>query len=83
MSWDTTLTQTPWFTAFCGRPEIREDQGLGRRYLTAGGTFTEFEAPGGGTKGQGTWALTLNDAGAIVGFVLDSRSVFHGFIRTP
>jgi hypothetical protein len=27
--------------------------------------------------------LTLNDAGDIVGFLLDSGLVFHGFVRTP
>jgi hypothetical protein len=48
-----------------------------------GGTITGFEAPGAGRKvSQGTFALTLNDAGDIVGFLLDAGSVFHGFVRT-
>jgi hypothetical protein len=49
------------------------------------GTITTFNAPNGGTggHGQGTSPLTINTAGDIVGFVLDSSSVFHGFVRTP
>jgi len=61
----------------------------------ANGTITEFDAPGSGMLGwvaslvrksdapplQGTYGLTINDAGSIVGPYLDSNMVVHGYVR--
>jgi hypothetical protein len=47
-------------------------------------TIVTFDAPGAGTgKTQGTAAGTINTAGEITGYYLDSGSVFHGYLRTP
>jgi hypothetical protein len=62
------------------------------------GTITTFEAPGAGREsvtgflgttisgvygGQGTYAISINAAGAITGFYADRKNVVHGFLRTP
>jgi len=60
------------------------------------GAFTTFEAPGAGAEnvsgfqytesgalGQGTYAVAINDEGAVTGFYADSDSVLHGFLRSP
>jgi len=50
------------------------------------GTITTFDAPGAGTtphKGQGTFGFSINLEGAIVGNVVDSNNVQHGFVRAP
>ncbi len=46
------------------------------------GTFTTFDAPGAG-KGanQGTFASSINPAGAITGTYKDASMVSHGFLR--
>lgn len=47
-------------------------------------TFSSFEAPGAGKgAGQGTIPTTINSAGVIAGYYLDSSGVYHGFVRTP
>jgi hypothetical protein len=55
--------------------------------VNAGGTkttFTTFDAPGAGTgAGQGTFANGMNISGAIVGFIRDTNSARHGFLRAP
>jgi hypothetical protein len=52
-----------------------------------GGTITEFDAQGAGTgPGQGTFVSgtdCLTDAGATVGYYVDSNGVAHGFVRAP
>ena len=51
-----------------------------------GGKFTTFEAPGAGTtagSGSGTFANSINDAGAITGRYTDAHNVNHGFLRIP
>ena len=46
------------------------------------GTITKFDAPGAGTGlDQGTYITGINMAGAITGYVSDSGSVFHGYVR--
>ena len=46
------------------------------------GTFTTFDAPGAATgNGFGTVALSINPAGAIMGYYNDANAVFHGFLR--
>jgi len=48
------------------------------------GTIEPFDAPGAGTgSSQGTFPLKINDAGTIVGRVVDSSSATHGFVVTP
>jgi hypothetical protein len=51
----------------------------------ANGKVTNFTAPDAGDKGkgQGTYPLLVNDAGDVVGLVLDDNQVFHGFVRIP
>jgi hypothetical protein len=45
-------------------------------------TFTTFEAPGAGTaEYQGTIAFSINTAGTIAGYSVDSGGVHHGFVR--
>jgi hypothetical protein len=44
----------------------------------------KFDAPGAGTApGQGTVAFGLNVWGTVVGFIRDTNSARHGFLRTP
>jgi hypothetical protein len=46
--------------------------------------FTTFDAPGAGTgNGQGTIAYGINPTGLIAGEYLDSKFVYHGFLRAP
>jgi hypothetical protein len=46
------------------------------------GTFTTFDAPGAGTGAyQGTFAISINPAGAITGYYTDASNVDHGFLR--
>ena len=54
------------------------------RSATAGESTTiTFNAPGAGTSsGQGTFAYSINQQGAIAGFYLDKSNVYHGFVRT-
>jgi uncharacterized membrane protein len=48
-----------------------------------GPQFTDFDAPGAGqTSPQGTYATTINGNGDVVGYVIDSTSTDHGFIRS-
>jgi hypothetical protein len=47
-------------------------------------TITEFNAPHAGSgSGQGTVPQGNNPAGAITGYYIDTRTVYHGFLRTP
>jgi hypothetical protein len=49
---------------------------------SAASTISSFEAPGAGTRpGQGTLAVSINSAGAVTGYYLDSSGVYHGFVR--
>jgi hypothetical protein len=51
----------------------------------ADGTISSFDAPGAGTgPGQGTFVSNadyLNEAGATVGWYIDTSNVYHGFVR--
>ena len=52
---------------------------------SASGVFSQFDAPGAGsTPGsyQGTTPESINSAGEIVGYLVDSNQVNHGFIMT-
>jgi len=54
---------------------------------SADGTITSFDAPGAGTTedtvvAQGTFALSINDDGAIVGYYVDASDGYHGFVRS-
>src|ERR1022692_3776084 len=47
-------------------------------------TFTTIDAPGACTgPNQGTYAFSINTAGAITGYYIDTISVFHSFVRSP
>jgi hypothetical protein len=64
---------------------------------TTDGTLTNFDAPDAGTQsvpgfvgtplgvlgGQGTYATSINKAGAITGLYVDIANVLHGFLRAP
>jgi len=45
--------------------------------------FTTFEVAGAG-KGiyEGTYALSINTAGTVTGYYIDSKFAYHGFLRT-
>jgi hypothetical protein len=53
--------------------------------------FVSFDAPGAGhASGQGTGcfgytdcSVVINNWGAITGYYLDAKNVFHGFVRSP
>lgn len=62
-----------------------EAGGLSFGFLrTFAGTFTTFAVPGaGGAAYSGTFANSINDAGAITGYFIDANSTNHGFLRTP
>jgi hypothetical protein len=48
----------------------------------AGDAIAEFNASGAGTgAGQGTEALSVNEAGEITGNYQDANDVFHGYVR--
>ena len=50
------------------------------------GRFTTFQAPGADTTpnaGNGTGATSINDEGAVTGYVIDAKGIGHGFIRNP
>jgi hypothetical protein len=54
---------------------------------SASGTMTSFDAPGAGTTentgvAQGTFALSINDDGVIVGYYVDASDGYHGFVRS-
>jgi hypothetical protein len=55
--------------------------------VNAGGTkttITTFDAPGAGAAaGQGTFANGINISGAIAGFIRDTNSARHGYLRAP
>jgi hypothetical protein len=53
---------------------------------TPEGKFTSFEAPGADTNAgdfNGTFPVSINDAGAISGYYIDAYGVSHGFLRLP
>jgi hypothetical protein len=53
---------------------------------TAAGKFTSFEVPGANTQSydsQGTFAVSINQAGVITGYWNDKLGNTHGFIRKP
>lgn len=53
---------------------------------TPNGKFSSFDAPGADlTPGDynGTFPVSLNDAGVIMGYYVDSNYVQHGFVRIP
>ena len=48
------------------------------------GTITTYNPPGTGNLGvliPGGFEMTINTAGAIAGYFLDSGSVYHGYLR--
>jgi hypothetical protein len=50
------------------------------------GKITTFDAPGEGPQGLGCSAdcsMGLNDFGAITGYYLDAKNVYHGYLRSP
>ena len=63
---------------------------LGMAVAASAGPIITFDAPGAGTgSGQGTgcFAFTdcsvlVNNFGAITGYYLDAKNVFHGFVRS-
>jgi hypothetical protein len=53
---------------------------------TAAGKFTSFEVPGANTQSydyEGTFALSINQAGVITGYWNDKLGDTHGFVRKP
>jgi hypothetical protein len=62
---------------------------------TPDGMFTKIDAPGAGQgvgpcpkyddwcNFQGTYPFGMNRKGAIAGYMLDAKNVYHGFVRNP
>jgi hypothetical protein len=47
------------------------------------GTITRFNAPGAGTTAAtGTYPVSINNNGVIVGYYSDPNDVYHGFQLT-
>jgi hypothetical protein len=58
--------------------------GLGLSATAHEPTIITFDAPGAGTESfQGTFAFSINPAGAITGTYFDASYVGHGFLRAP
>ena len=58
------------------------DVGVGVFPAAADGTFTFFDVPAAGTSnGQGAFPMTNNPGSAIVGYYIDSKGAYHGFVR--
>jgi hypothetical protein len=52
--------------------------------VSASGTITTFNAPGAGTTAAtGTFSVSINDNGVIVGYYGDPNDTYHGFQQTP
>jgi hypothetical protein len=50
------------------------------------GKIATFDAPGADTTPgdlNGTFALSINDRGAITGYYIDTNNVSHGFVVLP
>jgi hypothetical protein len=48
------------------------------------GSFSTFDAPGAGTGiTQGTYPVSVNQAGSVTGYYYDSNFFTHGFVRSP
>ena len=49
--------------------------------------FTTFSAPGAGTEPgpgvRGTYSLSINGAGTVTGYYIDTNGVNHGFVGAP
>ena len=46
-------------------------------------TFITFEVSGAGKSiYEGTYALSINTAGTVTGYYIDSKFAYHGFVRT-
>ena len=82
-------TQTGWascinlYGAMTG--EYIDEDNVVHGYIRApDGTITEFDAPGAGAVAgsfQGTYAWSINPAGAAMGEYVDTNNVGHGFVR--
>ncbi len=64
-----------------------DTQGLNHGFVRSpSGNFTTFDAPGAGAgadSGFGTFADSINDAGAVTGHYIDAQGLNHGFLRIP
>jgi hypothetical protein len=50
------------------------------------GKFFTFDAPGADLAAgdfNGTFPVSINDAGVVSGYYIDSNNVFHGFLLLP
>ena len=52
--------------------------------FAASGQSITFDAPGAGTAANlGTFPLDINDLGQVIGYSIDEKGFFHGFVRYP
>jgi hypothetical protein len=52
--------------------------------LAGSGHSITFDAPGAGTAANlGTFAGDINDLGQVIGYSIDEKGFFHGFVRYP
>ena len=67
--------------------EYIDAEGVNRGLVrAASGRFTPFDCPAkdaGTGSGQGTVPESINPAGAITGYCIDTNGAFHGFLWTP
>jgi hypothetical protein len=74
----------PYFCAFCVCDSLVFDRCLFVFWAQVPAThhIVTFNVPGAGTSsGQGTFGAAISSAGALVGYYVDSNTVYHGFMR--
>ncbi len=75
-TYPTSINDTGWIVGYF-------DDATGMHGFLRNPKYTILDAPGAGTGiGQGTQALSINDAGEIAGVYWDSSSIEHGFVRS-
>jgi hypothetical protein len=82
VSWGESINPAGWIAG-----NYYDDNAIAHGLLRApDGTLTSFDAASPvllTEYPQGTWCISINPAGAIVGYYTDASDITHGFVRTP